>query len=121
MGGEPGQQGGVFNAGLAPDVDDGELAGAQKPGKGLRADPQPPLRFVEGDQLRRGRELQGEVRLPRGRAASWRGGVWTGRHGRGFTSQSRTCDAVDGDGRQTRTVWADPGRQRRESMLIFLS
>jgi hypothetical protein len=53
MGGEPGQQGGVCNAGLAPEVHDRELAGAQQPGKRLRTDPQPALRFGEGDQLRR--------------------------------------------------------------------
>jgi hypothetical protein len=73
MGGEPGEQGGVGNAGLTPDMHDGEFAGTEEPGKRLRADPQPALRFGEGDQLRRGRDLQREVLLPgrgRGRGAS---------------------------------------------------
>jgi len=86
MCGEPGEQGGVFNTGLAPEVHDRELAGAQQSGKRLRADPQPPLRLFEGNQLRRHGKLQGEVLLPRGRARS---GTWaSGRrwHGRGFTS-----------------------------------
>jgi len=39
MCGEPGEQGGVFNTGLAPEVHDRELAGAQQSGKRLRADP----------------------------------------------------------------------------------
>jgi hypothetical protein len=47
-----------------------QLAGTEDPGKRLRADPQPPLRFGEGDQLRRRGDLQGEVWLPRGRAWS---------------------------------------------------
>jgi hypothetical protein len=66
MGGEPGQQGGVFNTGLAPEVHHRELARAQQPGKRLWADPQPPLRFVEGNQLQRRGQLQGQVLLPRG-------------------------------------------------------
>jgi hypothetical protein len=65
MGGEPGQQGGVGNAGLTPDMHDWEFAGTEDPGKRLRADPQPALRFGEGDQLRRRRDLQGEIRLSR--------------------------------------------------------
>jgi hypothetical protein len=44
-------------------VHDRELAGAQQPGERLRADTQPPLRFVEGNQLRRRGDLQGEVLL----------------------------------------------------------
>jgi hypothetical protein len=85
MGSEPGQQGGVFNAGLAPEVHHRELARAEDPGKGLRTHPQPALRFGEGDQLRRRGELQGKVLLPcRGRcptASRWR---W---HTQGFPSQ----------------------------------
>jgi hypothetical protein len=68
--GEPGKEGGVGNAGLAPEVHDRELARAQEPGKGLWTDAQPPLRFVEGNQLRRWGQLQGEVQLASGRAAS---------------------------------------------------
>ena len=65
MGGEPGQQGGVGNADLTPNMHDGEFAGTEEPGKRLGADPQPALCFGEGDQLRRGRDLQGEIRLSR--------------------------------------------------------
>ena len=111
MGGEPGEQGGVFNAGLAPQVHDRELARAQQSGKRLWTDAQPPLRFVEGNQLRRDGQLQGEVQLASGRAASG-AEVWgQGGHGWDVTSQSRTCNAVDGDGRQPRAVlgqdWGD--------------
>jgi hypothetical protein len=87
MGGEPGKQGGVFNAGLAPEVHDRELARAQQSGKRLRADPQPAPGFFQGNQLRRRGDLQGEVRLPQGRARS---GTWASGHGwhsRGFPSQ----------------------------------
>ena len=73
MGGEPGQQGGVCNAGLAPEVHHRELAHAQQTGEGLRTHPQPALRFREGNQLRRCGDLQGEVRLPRGRVLT---GAW---------------------------------------------
>lgn len=87
LGGEPGEEHRVFDAGPAPHMHHWQLARAQEPGKGLRADPQPPLRFGKGDQLRRRGDLQGEVRLPRGRARS---GAWAsghGWHGRGFPSQ----------------------------------
>jgi hypothetical protein len=89
LGGEPGEQGSVGDAGLAPDVRDRETAGAQEPGKRLWADTQPPLRFGEGKQLRWRGQLQGEVLLPRGRACP---GAWVsgrGSHGRGLTSQER--------------------------------
>jgi hypothetical protein len=76
MSGEPGEQGDVGDAGLAPDMHHWELARAQEPGERLWADPQPPLCLFEGDQLRRRGELQGEVLLPcRGRcptASRWR-------------------------------------------------
>jgi hypothetical protein len=84
MGGEPGQQGGVGNTGLPPDMHDWEFVGTEEPGKRLWADPQPALRFGEGDQLRRGRDLQREVLLPcrgRGPVASRR--RW---HTQGFPS-----------------------------------
>jgi hypothetical protein len=64
--GQPGEQGRVGDAGLAPEMHHRELARAQQPGKRLWTDPQPPLCFGEGDQLRRRGELQGEVRLSRG-------------------------------------------------------
>ena len=110
MGGEPGEQGGVGNAGLAPEVHDRELARAQEPGKRLRADAQPALRFFEGDQLRRRGELQGEVRLPRGRAASGRG-VWTEVAWPGFPSQCRACDP----GSDGLTAPSGLGRDRGDS------
>jgi hypothetical protein len=87
MGREPGEQGGVGDAGLAPNMHDRQLAGTEDPGKRLWTDPQPPLRFGEGGQLRRRGDLQGEVRLPRGRVRSsaWAPGRrW---HRRGFPSQ----------------------------------
>jgi hypothetical protein len=70
LGGEPGEEHGVFDAGLASDMHHWQLAGAQEPGKGVRAHAQPPLGFFEGDQLWGRGELQGEVLLPRGRARS---------------------------------------------------
>ena len=39
MGGQPGEQGGVGDAGLASEVHHRQLAGTEDPGKGLRADP----------------------------------------------------------------------------------
>jgi hypothetical protein len=118
VGGEPGEEHGVFEAGLAPDVDDRELAGAQEPSERLRAGPQPPLRFGKRSQLRRCGELQGEVRLPRGRAASWAEASGRGRHGRGFTLQSRTCDAVDGDG-STDSSGPDRSRGDRPQKMCY--
>jgi hypothetical protein len=53
LGGQPGKQRRVFDAGLAPEVHDWELARAQQPGKRLWAHTQPSLRFGEGNQLRR--------------------------------------------------------------------
>jgi hypothetical protein len=116
MGGEPGEQGGVCNAGLAPEVHDRELTRAQQSGKRLWTDAQPPLRLVEGNQLRRDGELQGEVLLPRGRA--WSGAWASGRrwHRRGFPSQ------VQGVRRAAETHLAHPsGRSRDEgdSTTIF--
>ena len=110
LSGQPGQQDRVVDAGLTPDMHDRELAGAQEPGKRLRADPQPPLRFGEGDQLRRRGDLQGEVLLPRGRARS---GAWaSGRRWPwpGFPSHSPEC-ATRGTATalQTRTVQAETG------------
>jgi hypothetical protein len=87
--GQPGEQRGVFNAGLAAQMYHRELAHAEEPGKGLWTDAQPPLRFGEGNQLRRDRKLQREFLLPRGRACP---GTWAsgrGSHGRGLTSQER--------------------------------
>jgi hypothetical protein len=86
-GGQPGEQDRVFDAGLAPEVHDRELARTQEPGKDVWAHAQPPLRFFERDQLRRRGDLQGEVLLPRGRARSgaWASGRWW--HGQGFPSQ----------------------------------
>jgi len=55
--GEPGEQGGVGNTSLAPDMDDRETAGAQEPGEGLWADAQPALGFFQGNQLRRRGDL----------------------------------------------------------------
>jgi hypothetical protein len=43
LGGEPGQQHGVGEADLAPEVHDRELSGAQEPGACLRAHAQPPV------------------------------------------------------------------------------
>jgi hypothetical protein len=86
MGREPGEQGGVFDAGLAPHMHHGELARAQEPGKRLWAHPQPALGFGEGDQLRRRGDLQGEVRLLRARAGARASGH--GWHGRRFPSQA---------------------------------
>jgi hypothetical protein len=88
LGGQPGEQRRVFDAGLAPEVHDRELARAQQPGKRLRAHGQPPLCFGEGDQLRRGGEIQGEVLLACGRVCP---GAWAsgrGSHGQGRTSQA---------------------------------
>jgi hypothetical protein len=89
LGGQPGEQGGIGDAGLAPDMHHRQLARAQQPGKGLRAHAQLPLRFVEGDQLWRRWDVQREVRLPRGRPVSCVEASGRGRHGRGFTSQER--------------------------------
>jgi len=105
---EPGEQGGVGNAGLAPDMDDWETTRAQQPGKGLWTDPQPPLGFGEGDQLRRRGQFQGEVLLPRGRARS---GAWaSGRrwHRRGFPFQ------VQGVRRAAETPIAHPSNRSRD-------
>jgi hypothetical protein len=107
MCGEPGEQGGVFNTGLAPEVHDRELAGAQQSGKRLRADPQPPLRLFEGNQLWRRGQFQREVLLPRGRVRS---GAWaSGRrwHRRGFPSQ------VQGVRRAAAIPLAHPSGQSR--------
>jgi hypothetical protein len=84
---EPGQQGGVLDAGLAPNVHNREMARAQEPGKRLWAHVQPPLRFCEGNQLRRDGNLQGEFLLPRGRAQPRADASGRGSHGRGLTSQ----------------------------------
>jgi hypothetical protein len=73
MCGEPREQGGVCNAGLAPDMHHWQLTRAEDPGKRLRADPQPPLGFFQGNQLWRRGQFQGKVLLPRGRVRS---GVW---------------------------------------------
>jgi hypothetical protein len=105
---EPGEQGGVFNAGLAPDVHHRQLARTEDPGKHLRADPQPPLGFFQGNQLGRRGQFQGEVRLPRGRARS---GAWaSGRrwHCLGFPSQ------VQGVRRAAETHIADPSGRSRD-------
>jgi hypothetical protein len=85
--GKPGEEHGVFDAGLAPNMHDRELAHTQEPGKCLRAHPQPPMGFGERNQLRRRGDLQGEILLPRGRA--WSGTWASGRrwHGQGFPSQ----------------------------------
>jgi len=74
---------------LRPICTTGETARAQQPGKRLRADAQPPLRFGEGNQLWRDGDLQGEFLLPRGRACqqSWPSGQ--GSHGRGLTLPER--------------------------------
>jgi hypothetical protein len=87
LGGQPGEQGGVGNAGLAPEVHDRELARTQEPGKDVWAHAQPPLRFFERNQLRRHGDLQGEILLPRGRA--WSGAWASGHqwHGRGGPCQ----------------------------------
>jgi len=108
MCGEPGKQGGVFNAGLAPDMHHRQLARAENPGKHLRADPQPPLGFFQGNQLWRRGQFQGEVLLPRGRARS---GAWaSGRrwHRLGFPSQ------VQGVRRAAETPIADPSGRSRD-------
>jgi hypothetical protein len=89
LGGEPGEQDGVGDAGLAPDMDDRELARTEEPGKGVRAHAQPPLRFGEGNQLRRRGQLQGEFLLPRGRAHAWAEASGRRWHRRGFPSQAQ--------------------------------
>src|SRR5690606_24300121 len=63
LGGEPGEQHGVSDARLASEVHDRELAGAEEPGKRLRAHAQPLPRFVEGNQLWRRGEFQREFLL----------------------------------------------------------
>ena len=108
MFGEPGEQGGVGNAGLAPDVHDRQLARTEDPGKRLRADPQPPLGFCQGNELGRRRQFQGEVRLPRGRA---RLGAWaSGRrwHRLGLPFQ------VQGVRRAAETPIAHPSNRSRD-------
>jgi hypothetical protein len=108
MYGEPGEQGGVCDAGLAPDMHHRQLARAEDPGKRLRADPQPSLRFCEGNQLGRRGQFQGEVLLPRRRVRS---GAWaSGRrwHRRGFPSQ------VQGVRRAAETPIADPSGRSRD-------
>jgi hypothetical protein len=59
VGGKPHEEYGVLNAGLAPEVHDRELARAQEPAKGLRADAKPPAGFGEWDELGRCGDLQG--------------------------------------------------------------
>jgi hypothetical protein len=89
LSGQPGEQDHLFDAGFAPDMDDRELARAQEPGKRFWTDTQPPLRFLERNQLRRRGEIQGEVLLPQGRAsaqAEVSGHRW---HGRGFPSHAQ--------------------------------
>ena len=58
LGGQPGEQRPVFDARLAPEVHDRELARAQEPGKGLRAYAKPPAGFGEWDELGRCGDLQ---------------------------------------------------------------
>jgi hypothetical protein len=89
MGREPGEEHGVGNAGLTPDMHHRQLAGAQEPSKGVRAHIQPPLGFFEGDQLWRDRKLQGKFLLPCGRASAEAEASGRGSHGRGLTSQER--------------------------------
>jgi hypothetical protein len=102
LGGQPGEQRPVFDARLAPEVHDRELARAQEPGKRLRADTQPPLRFCEGNQLRRRGEIQGEVLLARRRPCPGAGASGRRWHTRGFPSQAR------GVRREADTRSADP-------------
>jgi hypothetical protein len=112
--GEPGEEDGVGDAGLAPDVHDRKLARAQEPGKRLWTDAQPPLCFGEGNQLRRRGDLQGEVMLPR-RWASARaeasGRRW---HCRGFPSQAQ---GVRRDDERHITDPSGLGRHRGDSTV----
>jgi hypothetical protein len=108
VGGQPGEQRRVFDVGLAPEVHDRELAGAQEPGERLRADAEPPLRFGEGNQLWRRGQFQGEVLLPRGRARSgaWASGCrW---HRLGFPSEVQSVR------RAAETHIADPSGRSRD-------
>jgi hypothetical protein len=59
MRGEPGEEHGVFNADLPPQMYHGQLAGQQEPSKRLRAHAEPSPGFGERDELRRGGDLQG--------------------------------------------------------------
>ena len=59
MRGEPGEEHGVFDADLTPQMHHGQLAGQQEPGKGLRAHAEPALGFGERDELGRCGDLQG--------------------------------------------------------------
>jgi hypothetical protein len=89
LGVKPGKQRRVFDAGLAPEVHDWELARAQSPGKRLRTHTQPSLRFGEGNQLRWRGDLQGEVPLARGRLCPGAGASGRRWHTRGFPSQAQ--------------------------------
>jgi hypothetical protein len=103
---EPGEQGGIGDADLASHMHHGELPRAQEPVKRLRADPQPPPRLVEGDQLRRRGEIQGEVLLPcRGRCPAASRRKW---HTQGFPSPLRSV-RPEGD-----TGITDPGGLGRD-------
>jgi hypothetical protein len=109
MGGEPGEHRRVFDAGLAPEVHDRELAGAQQPGKRLRAHTQPSLRFVEGIScggagISRGRSGWRASGRVRGRRRLGGGGIPGG-----SPLKSRTCDARQPRAAPTYVVWAETG------------
>jgi hypothetical protein len=87
MGGEPREEYYVLDAGLAPEVHDRELAGAEEPGKRLWTDTQPLLGFGEGNQLRRHGDLQGEFLLACGRAHARAEASGRSSHGQDLTSQ----------------------------------
>ena len=108
MCGEPREQCGVCNAGLAPDMHHRQLARTEDPGKRLRADRQPPPGFFQGNQLGRRGQFQGEVLLPRGRARS--GARTSGRrwHRLGFPFQ------VQGVQCAAETPTADPSGRSRD-------
>jgi hypothetical protein len=50
---EPGEEHGVFDADLAPQMHHGQLAGQQEPSPGFQAHAEPPPGFGERDELGR--------------------------------------------------------------------